>query len=53
MTMLTEYLSMTDHGVRGVHHAQSVPALPSTDEDREPQAVDLNEDRDAPAVLQL
>jgi hypothetical protein len=54
MTMLTEYLSMTEHAPRGVRFATKAPRdLPSTDEDVEPQAL-YRREPDAPAeVLQL
>ena len=51
MTMLTEYESMTDSGVRGVRRLPVVTELRPTEEDVEP--VRLEERRDAPAVLQL
>lgn len=54
MTMLTEYLSMTEHAPRGVQFAAESPrSLPSTDEDVEPRAL-YRREPDAPAeVLQL
>lgn len=52
MTMLTEYESMTGHGVRGVRLAEPIAVSPKpTEEDEEPMR--LEERKDAPAMLQL
>ena len=68
MTMLSEYDSMTDEGVRGVRGLPvSLGHIPSTDDDVEPAAIQvkgysaafsdepmiLERRNDAPAVLQL
>jgi hypothetical protein len=50
--MLTEYESMTGSGVRGVKLASAAPpALKTTDEDREPVALEAPDD--APKLLQF